>query len=149
MRYGQFLRLFISNDDDPAAVEPVCASTSCKLHISATTEQSSTKDTEGDWEDYEVTGLAYDFSADALVVSPTNDPKQLADFIEMMEGTDTYMYWYLATTTDTPDEKNREVDTTICHGNASMSSLQVNAQNRQNASLSVSFAGYGPLVVEP
>ena len=65
----------------------------------------------------------------------------------MMEGSDTYFFWELAATMDTEDSKNRDIDEIICHGNASMSSLQVNAQNRQNASLSVSFAGYGPLVV--
>lgn len=141
MRYGQSLRLFLFPDNSPQA-RAVCASTSCTLHISATTEQTSTKDTEGNWEDYEVTGLSYDISADALVDVGVDDACQLNDFLEMMESSDDYKAWSITTTTGT---KNREIDDPICYGNASVSSIQITAQNRQNASLSVSLAGYGEL----
>jgi predicted secreted protein len=145
MKYGQNLRLFVFVDDSPAPYA-VCASTSCTLHISATTEQSTTKDTEGNWEDYEVTGLSYDISADALVDVGTDTACQLNDFIEIMESSADYKSWSLATTEGT---QNREIDDAICSGQASMASLQINAQNRQNANFSVSMSGYGAIVVNP
>lgn len=59
---GQNLRLFIGG-------VCVAAAKSCQVHISAATEASSTKDTEGNWEEVEVTGLNWDVQADALVKS--------------------------------------------------------------------------------
>lgn len=147
MRYGQFLRLFVSVNDDPDGLLPVCAATSCTLHISAQTENSTTKDTEGDWEDYEVTGLSYDISGEANVQAPfIDDSQQLAELIEMMENSDKKA-WQLVTTLPTEGDQNRDIDQVICSGVGTMSSLQVNAPNRQNATLSFSISNYGALTI--
>lgn len=57
---GQNLRLFVGDS-------VVAASTSCTLHTAAQVEDSSTKDSDGDWTENEVVGLSWDVSVDALV----------------------------------------------------------------------------------
>ena len=61
---GQNLRIFIKQGS--AAAKCVAYSTSCTYHLSATLEDSSTKDDAGGFQKQEVTGMAGDFSCDAL-----------------------------------------------------------------------------------
>ena len=58
---GQNLRILIGS---PAKC--VAFSTSCTYHLSATLEDSSTKDDAGGFQKQEVTGMAGDISCDAL-----------------------------------------------------------------------------------
>ena len=59
---GQHLRLFINN-------VCVAAAKSCSLHLASVLEDSSTKDTEGDFAEQSVVGLNWDASVDALVTN--------------------------------------------------------------------------------
>ena len=59
---GQRLRLFINN-------VCVAAATSCNMHLVSQVESSSTKDTEGDFDEQSVVGLNWDASVDALVTN--------------------------------------------------------------------------------
>ena len=58
---GQNLRIMIGS---PAKC--VAFATSCTYHLSATLEDASTKDDSGGFQKQEVTGMAGDFSCDAL-----------------------------------------------------------------------------------
>lgn len=59
---GQNLRIFV---DDKC----VAAAQSMNLNISADTQETTSKDSTGAWSEYECTGLKWDASVDALVVS--------------------------------------------------------------------------------
>ena len=61
---GQNLRIFIKQGS--GAAKCVAFATSCTYHLSATLEDSSTKDDAGGFQKQEVTGMAGDFSCDAL-----------------------------------------------------------------------------------
>ena len=67
MKKGQYIRLLLATSANPTKV--IAAAKTMQLHGSATTEESSTKDTTGDDLEYEVTGLSYDISGSGLVLS--------------------------------------------------------------------------------
>ena len=116
------------------------------LHVSATTENSSTKDTTGDWDEFEVTGLAFDIQSEALVIdneNPNNE-SNIAIFEEMM--TDDPHYFSIAATEGTQNREWEE-QTPICTGQVKLTSLQVTAANRQNSTVSATFTGFGELTV--
>lgn len=71
---GQHLRLFIND-------RCVAAAQTCTVHLAAQLESSSSKDSTGDWEEQEVTGLSWDASTDALVID---------GIFRSMTGTATY-----------------------------------------------------------
>lgn len=56
---GQNLRISIGG-------KFIVFATSCTLHVSAKLEDSSTKDSTGDWDEQEITGMSWDISTDAL-----------------------------------------------------------------------------------
>lgn len=116
------------------------------LHVSATTENSSTKDTTGDWDEFEVTGLAFDIQSEALVISNENPnvENNIAIFEEMM--TDDPHGFSIAATEGTQNRDWAE-QTPICTGQVKLTSLQVTAANRQNSTLSATFNGFGELTV--
>ena len=145
MKKGQYLRLFVKNAQSTSPV-PIAAATNMTLHVSATTENSSTKDTTGDWEEFEVTGLSFDIQSDALVINDENPSNE--SNIEMLENmlTDESYNFNIAATTG---QHNREweEDTPICTGKVKLTSLQVTAANRQNSTVSASFSGDGELTI--
>lgn len=53
----------------------VAGATSCTMHIAAQTEDSCTKDDTGDWARNEVSGLSWDASTDALMLSTEASPQ--------------------------------------------------------------------------
>lgn len=116
------------------------------LHVSATTENSSTKDTTGDWDEFEVTGLAFDIQSEALVIDNENPnvESNIAIFEEMM--TDDAHGFSIAATEGTQN-RDWEEQTPICTGQVKLTSLQVTAANRQNSTVSATFNGFGELTV--
>ena len=70
MKKGQYIRLLLATTTDPTTV--IAAAKTMALHGSAATEDSSTKDTTGDYIENEVTGLSYDISGSGLVLTTTD-----------------------------------------------------------------------------
>lgn len=145
MKKGQYIRLFLFNAQD-MGFAPIAAAKQMNLHGSAQTEESSTKDTTGDALEYEVTGLSYDISGSGLVLTD-NDPmstgaKSLHQLEVYADGRK--LSWKICVVDGT---NNRTIDTVICSGEARLTQLQMQGQNRQNATFSYTLTGVGKLYV--
>lgn len=62
---GQNLRVMVGG-------KCIAMATSCQIHIGTQLEDSSTKDSTGDWQEQEVTGLNWDAQTDSLVTLADN-----------------------------------------------------------------------------
>lgn len=128
----------------------VAMSTDLTFHLSATTEDSTTKDstdTTGQWTSYDVTARSGDIQFSALVAVLTGDTadlngKYLADFIDQVS--DTIVDWKLVMVSGS---MNRNVGKTVCSGKGKLTNLQISAQNRQKATYSGTLNMYGPVTV--
>lgn len=150
MNKGQFYRLFLYQSTTPKAI---AAAKDMVLHLSAQTEESSTKDTTGDTLEYEVVGQSYEITGSALVLtdddvlitggSGVNPGNGLNDFITKLG--DTELNWLICICEGT---NNRVVKTPLFSGTAKLTNLQMNGQNKQKASFSYTLTGYGPIVIE-
>jgi hypothetical protein len=116
------------------------------LHLSAQTEDSSTKDTtdtNGSWNEYDVTQRSGDISFNALVgVGTDAGGKSFADFIDQVS--DSLINWKVVMVSGA---NNRTVGKTICSGQGKLTNLQASAQNRQKATYSGTINIYGAVVV--
>lgn len=142
MKKGQYLRLLLSTTANPTTV--IAAAKTMSLHGSATTEESSTKDTTGDDLEYEVTALSYDISGSGLVLStddPLNTGANSANDVLNMLG-DTPLYWRICLMEGT---KNRTVVAEVAHGQAKLTQWSAQAQNKQNVSFNYTLNGYGAI----
>lgn len=142
---GQFVRLFLSknNTDTPANV--VLAPKSLSLHVSLSLEDATTKDTEGDWQVQEPTGLSYDISINALIksgetITSSVPAVSLTDLQDIYEASEP-VKWEIAHTSGANNRTKGEV---ICAGSAVLTALNISAQNRTVCKYDATFSGYGP-----
>ena len=127
----------------------VALATDLTVHFSATTEDSTTKDSSdsnGNWNEYEVTQRSGDIQFSALMAfeDATQDASDLLfkDWIEKVS--DTVIDWQLVLTNST---RNRIITDIVCSGKGKLTNLQANAQNRQKATYSGTLNMYGPVTV--
>jgi len=143
MDKGQHLRLLIVESNTNRVV---ALSTEMTLHLSAQTEDSTTKDTtdtNGDWNEYDVTQRSGDIQFGALIgVGTDTGGKSFADMINQVS--DTIVNWKVVMTSGA---NNRVVGKEVCHGQGKLTNLQASAQNRQNATYSGTLNIYGPVSV--
>ena len=142
MKKGQYIRLLLAESANPSKV--IAAAKTMSLHGSATTEDSSTKDTTGDDSDFEVTGLAYDISGSGLVLS-TDDAlntgaNSAADMLALLG--DTELYWRICLMEGT---NNRTIVSTIASGRCKLTNWSAQAQNKQNVTYNYTLTGYGEI----
>jgi hypothetical protein len=146
MDKGQHLRLVILEGSGTPTTKVVALSTDMTLHLSAQTEDSSTKDTtdtNGSWNEYEVTQRSGDISFNALVGAGTDaGGKSFADFINQVS--DSLINWKVVFVSGS---NNRTVGKTVCSGQGKLTNLQASAQNRQKATYSGNINIYGPVTV--
>ena len=123
----------------------IAMATSCQLHISAQMENSSTKDSVGDFQEQEVTGLSWDAQTDSLVTLEDNGsngelPQDLLSLI--INKTKVTL-----TFDQTAGANNRVGQDSVIKktGEAYVSDVQITAQNRQNSTMTVQFQGTGAL----
>lgn len=116
------------------------------LHLSAQTEDSTTKDTtdtNGDWNEYEVTQRSGDISFSALIGTGSDSGgKTFADMINQVS--DTLINWKVVMVSGA---NNRVVGKTVCSGQGKVTNVQANGQNRQKATYSGTVNIYGPVTV--
>jgi hypothetical protein len=112
----------------------VAFSTSCTYHLSATLEDSSTKDDAGGFQKQEVTGMAGDISCDALY-SVDADASGIngTDALDMLLAGQEVDVEFSATTGD----KNRTATGTKYTCKALVNDISINAPNRQNVTYSI------------
>ena len=150
MDKGQHLRLvFPLTDGSITTNRFVALATDLTVHFSATTEDSTTKDSSdstGNWNEYEVTQRSGDIQFSALMAfeDSTQDASDLLfkDWIEKVS--DTVIDWQLVMTQST---RNRTIADIVCSGKGKLTNLQANAQNRQKATYSGPLNMYGPVTV--
>lgn len=135
---GQNLRILVGG-------KCVAMATSCTFHVSAALEDSSTKDSVGDWQEQEVTGLSWDAQTDSLVTLEDNGtngelPQDL--FTLIINKTKVTL-----TFDQTAGTNNRVAQNSVLKrtGDAYLTDATATAQNRQNATFQAKFTGTGPL----
>ena len=110
---GQFVRLFLSDDNTAAATKVIAAAKSLSMHVSLSLEDATTKDTVG----------GQDLSTMEAIYEASSPVK-----------------WKIA---NVSGANNRTADTTIVSGSAVLTQLTINGQNRQNATYDAQLNGYG------
>lgn len=143
---GQFVRLFLGATDNPTYV--IAGAKTLSLHVSLSLESATTKDTPGTFDVQEPTGLTYDISTNALVASnetitSTVDGYTLDDFMNIYEGSP-LLHWQIA---NVSGANQRTKGSVICSGKARLTSLAINAANRQIATYDAKMSGYGDYTV--
>ena len=129
---GQNLRILIKQGSGDAKC--VAFATSCTYHLSATLEDSSTKDDAGGFQKQEVTGMAGDISCDALY-SATADATGVngEDALDMLLAGAEVTVEFSATNGD----KNRTETGNKYTCSALVNDISINAPNRQNVTYSI------------
>ena len=143
---GQFVRLFLSDISAPALV--IAGAKTLSLHVSLSLEDATTKDTPGTWQVQEPTGYTYDISTNALVSSGETITSQvegqtLASLMEYYEASD-LLYWQIA---NVSGANQRTKGSVIVSGQCRITSLAINAPNRQVATYDTQLSGYGEITV--
>ena len=141
---GQFVRLYLSSDNSAAPTSVIAAAKQLSLHVSLSLEDSTTKDTTGDYVIQEPVALNYDISTTALVrsgesITSSVGAKGLAD-IETIYENSTPVKWKIA---NASGANNRTASATIASGSCIVSQLQLSGQNKQNATYQATLTGYG------
>lgn len=143
MDKGQHLRLVIVESNTNKVI---ALSTEMTLHLSAQTEDSTTKDTtdtNGSWNEYDVTQRSGDIQFGALIgVGTDAGAKTFADMINQVS--DTLIDWKVVMVSGI---NNRVVGKEVCHGKGKLTNLQASAQNRQKATYSGTLNIYGAVSV--
>ncbi len=135
---GQNLRVMVGG-------KCIAMATSCQFHISAQMEDASTKDSVGDFQEQEVTGLSWDAQTESLVTLEDNGtngelPQDILSL--MINKTKVTLTFDQTAGANNRVGQNSSIKKT---GEAYVSDVQITAQNRQNSQLSVQFAGTGAL----
>ena len=135
---GQNLRVMVGG-------KCIAMATSCTFHVSAQLEDSSTKDSVGDFQEQEVTGLSWDAQTESLVTLEDNgtNGELPQDILSLMINKTKVTLTF----DQTAGANNRVGQNSVIKktGEAYITDMSVQAANRQNSTLSVQFTGTGPL----
>ena len=131
---GQNLRMFVDGSC-------IAAEQSCTFHVGTATEETSSKDSTGNWKEEEVTQLNWDVQCDSLVVATDEGGKGLVDMLGLIGQTVALKFQ------ETNGAQNRvEASSGISKsGNAIVADVSVSSQNKANVTYSVKFNGVGAL----
>lgn len=135
---GQNLRVMVGG-------KCIAMATSCQFHVSAQLEDSSTKDSVGDFQEQEVTGLSWDAQTESLVTLEDNGsngelPQDILSLI--INKTLVTLTFDQTAGTNNRTSQNAAIKRS---GSAYVTDVSISAQNRQNSTISVQFQGTGPL----
>jgi len=135
---GQNLRVMVGG-------KCIAMATSCQIHIGTQLEDSSTKDSTGDWQEQEVTGLNWDVTTDSLVTLEDNGangelPQDLMSLI--INKTLVTLTFDQTAGTNNRVGQNSAIKRT---GSAYLTDYNLTAPNRQNSTLNCKFTGTGAL----
>ena len=120
-------------------------STSATFHVSTSLEDSSTKDSVGDWQEQEVTGLSWDAQTDSLVTLEDNGTN--GELPQDLHGLIINKTKVTLTFDQTAGANNRVGQNSAIKrtGEAYVTDVTITAQNRQNSTFSAKLTGTGPL----
>ena len=145
---GQFVRLFLSSDNTTTPAAVIAAARQLSFHVSMSLENATTKDTPGDWQIQEPTGLSYDISSTALLrgndtITSAVVGKSLADLEDIYEA-GTPVKFQIA---NVSGDNQRTKGAVIVSGSVIIATLTLNGPNRQNADYTTALNGYGAYTV--
>lgn len=145
---GENVRLFLSSDGRAAATKVIAAAKQLSFHVSISLENATTKDTDGDWQVMEPTGISFDISSNALVRSADTITSLVAahDFTSILDIYKNSVPVNFAIA-NTSGANHRTKGTNIVSGKVIISQLQANSPNRQNVDYTTTLTGYGPFIV--
>ena len=140
---GQNLRVMIGTAS--GSERCIAMSTTATFHVSANLEDSSTKDSVGDFQEQEVTGLSWDASTESLVTLTDNGtngelPQDILSLI--INKTKVHLVFDQTAGTNNRVGQNSAIKRS---GWAYVNDVSITAANRQNSTISVQFSGTGPL----
>ena len=140
---GQNLRVMIGTAS--GSERCIAMATTATFHVSATLEDSSTKDSVGDFQEQEVTGLSWDAQTESLVTLTDNGtngelPQDILSLI--INKTKVHLVFDQTAGTNNRVGQNSAIKRS---GWAYVNDVSITAANRQNSTISVQFAGTGPL----
>ena len=135
---GQNLRVMVGG-------KCIAMATNAQFHISAELQDASSKDSVGDWQEQEVTGLSWDAQTDSLVTLEDNGsngelPQDIFSLI--INKTKVQLTFDQTAGANNRVGQNSAIKKT---GYAYVSDVQITAQNRQNSTITVQFQGTGAL----
>lgn len=145
---GQFVRLFLSsnNTDTPAAV--IAAAKQLSFHVSVAVENATSKDTEGNDEVQEPTGITFDITTNALVRS--NDTitsgvqgQDFASIEDIYEACDPVKFQIA----NVSGANQRTKGNVIVSGSVILATLTSNNPNKQSSYYTANMTGYGEYTV--
>lgn len=145
---GQFVRLFLGSDNTATPSKVIAAAKQLSFHVSLSVENATTKDTQGDWQVQEPTGLSYDISTNALArggdtITSTVQAQSLSDVQDIYEASEPVKFEIANVSGD----NQRTKGAVIVSGSVVITQLTVNNPNRQNSDYSASLNGYGAYTV--
>lgn len=147
MDKGQHIRLLINTTNGSASgYACIAMATELTLHLSASTENSTSKDTTdatgGDWDEFDITQRSGDIQFGGLVNVGTDTAKT---FNNILSGvTDTQIHWEICTVGST---HNRTVVKTICKGLGLITNVSAQGQVGQLATYQGTLQIVGPVTV--
>lgn len=145
---GQFVRLYLSSDNTAAPSSVLAAARSLSLHVSVSLQDSTTKDTAGEWIYQEPTELSYDISSGALVRSGETITSQVAGKsyadIQTLYEAGTPFKFKIA---NVSGDNNRTAGAAIVSGSIVITTLTQNDPNRADSDYTMNANGYGNFTV--
>ena len=140
---GQNLRVMVGTAS--GSERCIAMATTATFHVSATLEDSSSKDSVGDFQEQEVTGLSWDASTESLVTLVDNGtngelPQDILSLI--INKTKVHLVFDQTAGTNNRVGQNSAIKRS---GWAYVNDVSITAANRQNSTISVQFSGTGPL----
>ena len=142
---GQNLRLFVT---DGSSLKCIAAATSCTVHVAANVEDSSTKDSEGNFTENEVTGFSWDMSTDALLMNDASDTtgESGADILTLMlKGQPIVAKWQETTGASGTQNRTAKDGGIGRKGSVIIADYSITAGNRANSTYTVQFTGTGAI----
>lgn len=135
---GQNLRVMVGG-------KCIAMATSAQFHVSAELQDSSTKDSVGDFQEQEVTGLSWDAQTESLVTLEDNgtNGELPQDILSLMINKTKVTLTF----DQTAGANNRVGQNSVIKktGQAYITDVSISAQNRQNSTCTVQFTGTGAL----
>lgn len=141
---GQFTRLYLGSDNTATPASVIAGAKQLSIHVSMTLENSSTKDTAGDWDIQEPTALNFDITTSALIRSGETITsgvagKTMADLEDIYEASLPVKFQVANTSGD----NNRTKGSVLMSGSVIIATLTQNGPNKQNADYTANLTGYG------
>lgn len=141
---GQFTRLYLGSDNTATPASVIAGAKQLSIHVSMTLENSSTKDTAGDWDIQEPTALNFDITTSALIrsgetVTSGVAGKTLADLEDIYEASLPVKFQVANTSGD----NNRTKGSVLMSGSVIIATLTQNGASKQNADYTANLTGYG------